>query len=133
MIVQIVCKVLRQCAMASQGRAGFDFETFQKRLNLQTLTDTQTDLLEARLELLKDFVRPPANSESSAKPLFGKNKQGEERERNWKKRNLENIEHAKRQAAIASKDTWSFMPGSLTIVVSGPSSPDPFVQAFQWI
>ena len=105
--------------MASQGRAGFDFDAFQNRLGVENLNDTQKDLLEARLDLLKDFVRPPrgptnANT-SSKKPDFEKTKQGKADERKW-----ENEEHAKRQAAIGKKGTWSFKPGSLTIVVSGP-------------
>ena len=117
--------------MASQGRTGFDFDTFQNRLGVENLNDTQKDLLEARLDLLKDFVRPPRRSTnantSSEKPDFDKSKQGKADERKW-----ENEEHAKRQAAIGRKGTWSFKPGSLTIVVSGPSRLTLFVQAFQW-
>ena len=120
--------------MESKGKAGFNFETFQKRLTFQSLTDGQRELLEARLELLKDFVRPTANSkghkESSAKPNFAKNKQGKEKESNWEQRNSENLKHAQRQAAIARKDTWSFKEGSLTIVVSGSSRPTP--STFLW-
>ena len=108
--------------MASQGTNGFNFEAFQKRLDHQTFKQDQKDLLETRLELLKDFVRPATNPtkeyKPSKKPDFAKSKKGKAKEREW-----ENGEHAKRQAAIARKDTWSFEAGSLTIVVSGPSRP----------
>ena len=112
--------------MANQGRTGFDFEAFQRRLDFQSLQDGQRLLLEARLDLLKDFVRPRADTTNqtmlSEKPEFTKTKNGKEAERNWD-RTWENVEHAKRQEAMAKKDTWSFAPGSLTIVVSGPSRP----------
>ena len=113
--------------MASQDGAGFDFETFQDNMDFQLLTDAQKELLKARLELLEDFVRPREDSanqnELSSKPSFANNKQGKEKESQWEKRNSENLKHRKLRAAIARPDTWSFQPGSLTIVVSGPSRP----------
>lgn len=117
MIVQVVCRVLRQIAMASQGTDGFDFGYFQYRLNLEPFNPGQLAMLETRLELLKDFVQPHTDpklsKKASVKPQFAKNKKGKEQERTW-----ENNEHYKRQAAMVREDSWSFKPGSLTIVVS---------------
>ncbi|KAL8796819.1 MAG: hypothetical protein Q9195_000902 [Heterodermia aff. obscurata] len=122
--MEIVCKVLRQCAMANQEQAGFNFKTFQNWLNFQPLQEGQRVLLEARLELLKDFIRQPPDSadqnKSSAWPYLANNKKGNKKgsqqESNLAKRDQENREHAKRKAAIAREDTWFFKPGSLTIV-----------------
>ena len=118
MIVQVVCRVLRQIAMASQGENGFNFDYFQKRLNLEPFNPAQFAMLETRLELLKDFVQPHTDpkllNNPSIKPQFAKSNKGKEQERIW-----ENNEHHKRQAAMVMEDSWSFKPGSLTIVVSG--------------
>ena len=107
--------------MASQGGDGFNFTKFQHRLQLEEFNPAQQAMLETRLELLKDFIQPHAEAQllknASIKPYFPKDKKGKEDERTW-----ENNEHYKRQAAMIREDSWSFKPGSLTIVVSGPSA-----------
>ena len=112
--------------MANQGGAGFDLKAFQDRLDYQSLQDGQRQLLDARLDLLKDFIRPQADSTNQKNieemPTDTDTKNGKEKKRNWD-RDWENVEHAKRKEAMAKKDTWSFAPGSLTIVVSGSSRP----------
>ena len=107
--------------MASQGGDGFNFKKFQYRLQLEDFNPAQRAMLDTRLELLTDFIQPHTDpqllKEASIKPHFPKDKKGKEDERRW-----ENNEHYKRQAAMVREDSWSFKPGSLTIVVSGPSA-----------
>ncbi|KAG7008725.1 hypothetical protein G7Y79_00004g013090 [Physcia stellaris] len=113
--MEVVCRVLRQIAMASQGGDGFNFTKFQHRLQLEEFNPAQQAMLETRLELLKDFIQPDTDPQllkkASIKPQFSKDKKGKEDERTW-----ENNEHYKRQAAMILADSWSFKPGSLTIV-----------------
>lgn len=102
--------------MESQEEQGFNFGKFQHRLGLYNFNPGQNAMLDTRLDLLQDFMQPTNInlSKTSKKPDFRHTKDGKEKERIW-----ENNEHQKRQAAMVRKGTWSFEPGSLTIVVSG--------------
>ena len=115
-ILQVVCRLLRQIATASQGDEGFDFNYFQHRLDMEGFNDAQKASLDTRLDLLQDFMQPQTSifrqtAEPAVKPKFAQNKEGMKKEREWY-----NKQHQNRQAAMVRHDIWSFEPGALTIV-----------------
>lgn len=122
--MEVVCRLLRQIATASQGDQGFDFNYFQRRLDMEPLNDGQKAMLDTRLDLLQDFMQPQVNifahsQGPTVKPQFAQSKEGKNKEREWY-----NKEHQNRQAAMVRNDTWSLLvPGSLTIVVSVDNGP----------
>ena len=117
-VPQVVCRLLRQIATASQGEQGFDFNYFQHRLGMEVFNDAQKAGLDTRLDLLQDFMQPQTiifgQTEGPAvKPKFARSREGVKNERDWY-----NKQHQNRQAAMVRHDIWNFEPGALTIVVS---------------
>ena len=122
-ILQVVCRLLRQIATASQGEQGFDFNYFQHRLGMEVFNDAQKASLDTRLDLLQDFMQPQTSisgrtERPAVKPKFAQNREGVKNEREWY-----NKQHQNRQAAMVRNDTWYFGKSTLTIVVSVDCGP----------
>ena len=102
-------------AMRNEGVPGIDFQHFKRRLDLETLNDTQRAMLNTRLQLLESFMYHPEVQGNGTRhrknPHFDDSKQGKELERQWWI-----VEDAYVRAKIGKTDIWSFEPGSLTIV-----------------
>ncbi|KAI2692219.1 hypothetical protein LCP963914a_313 [Penicillium roqueforti] len=86
--IEVVMKILRDMAIANQGKSGFNYSAFRNILQRETFLKGQIGPLNMRLEVLESFFEP--GSVPGASP--NKSKQHD------------------------VDDVWKFPPGSLTIV-----------------
>ncbi|KAJ5906081.1 uncharacterized protein N7473_002997 [Penicillium subrubescens] len=86
--IEVVMKILRDMAIANQGREKFDYTMFRKELEAENFTTAQKVPLQMRLDVLESFFEPGTMPNGSVKP---------------KKQSLAN-------------DIWKFPKGSLTII-----------------
>ena len=81
-------KILREMAMANQGRETFDYAAFKRRIDQETFLKGQEGPLKIRLEVLESFFEPGAGHRY----------------------------HALEKATSSVDDIWNFEKGTLTII-----------------
>ncbi|CAG8124713.1 unnamed protein product [Penicillium olsonii] len=85
--MEVVLKILRQMAVMNQGQAGFNYAEFKRRLACEEFIRGQLGPLHMRLEVLESFFEPGS---------------------------VPNVKS--NGPRVATRSTWSFPPGSLTII-----------------
>lgn len=117
-------------AIESKGAPGLNYDLFRRKLTLEGFSRDQNGPLKLRLELLESFMEdrrmPIPVYRSSPKPEFPDTKMGHKAERAWEAEQTTNRanndkmrldeERMWREAQTLKAKTWSFPPGSLTIV-----------------
>jgi hypothetical protein len=81
-------KILRDMAIANQGREKFDYTLFRKQLEAEDFTKGQQVPLQMRLDVLESFFEPGTMPNGNVKP----------------------------EKQSRADDIWKFPPGSLTII-----------------
>ncbi|MCJ1437268.1 hypothetical protein MMC27_006654 [Xylographa pallens] len=125
--IEVIHRILRQMAIESQGAKGLDYNKFRYRLALEGFSRDQNGPLKLRLDLLESFMdeqrKPPSVYVPPPRPVFAATKAGRKSERAWdteqenNKSRFDQEKLEKEKARIETKrKTWSFQPGSLTIV-----------------
>ncbi|MCJ1285385.1 hypothetical protein MMC26_004725 [Xylographa opegraphella] len=125
--IEVIHRILRQMAIESEGAKGLDYRKFRSRLGLEGLSRDQNGPLKLRLDLLESFMDEPCRPASiytpPQRPVFVDTKAGRKSEREWEAQQQYNrmrfhqaqLEREKARLEIKAK-TWSFIPGSMTIV-----------------
>ena len=103
-------------SIESKGAPGLNYAAFRRKLAAETFTGQQNMPLRLRLEILESFmedVSKPGTSHSPVvRPHFPDTKAGRKAARE-----LDNsAERVRKEEEAAKAKTWSFEPGSLTIV-----------------
>ena len=86
----MVMKILREMAIANQGRESFNYQLFRRQLDAQTFLKGQEIPLKMRLDVLESFFEPEQKPGATG--------------------------HKKRVPRIETDDIWTFEKGTLTIV-----------------
>ncbi|KAJ5164284.1 uncharacterized protein N7500_006114 [Penicillium coprophilum] len=86
--IEVVMKILRDMAIANQGKSGFNYSAFKRRLQGENFSKGQLMPLKMRLEVLESFFEP--GSVPGAAPH--------------------------KSEKHTADDLWNFLPGTLTII-----------------
>jgi len=105
---QVIHRILRKISIESKGATGLDYAAFRENLAQQNLTGQQNVPLKLRLDLLESFMEEPLKP----RPAFPDGKAGWKAAREWD----EAAKRTREEREVKMAKTWSFKPGSLTIV-----------------
>lgn len=106
--IQVIHRILRKIGTESKGATGLDYAAFRKNLALENLTTQQNMPLKLRLDILESFMEAPPEP----RPAFPAGKAGRKAAREWD----EAAKRTRNEQEVKMAKTWSFEPGSLTIV-----------------
>lgn len=112
--MEIVCRILRSMALRNPDNPGLNYQEFKRRLDLENFNPAQAAMVTMRLGLLESFMYWPDVAQkprNEAKPSFQDSRKGKLEERSW-----EDKQDQKWRAQLGKATTWSFAPGSLTII-----------------
>ncbi|MCJ1473496.1 hypothetical protein MMC13_002147 [Lambiella insularis] len=128
--IEVLHRVLREMAIESKGAPGLNYDLFRRKLAGEGFSRDQNGPLKLRLELLESFMEnrriPVPLYTPPQKPMFAETAKGRKAERAWEaeqERHKANNARMRteedkiwREAEASKANTWSFAPGSLTIV-----------------
>ena len=112
--MEVVFRILRSMALRCPDSPGLNYQEFKRRLELEDFNPAQAAMITMRLGLLESFMYWPdaaTKTHKEAKPHFEDSRKGKSKERTW-----EDTQDQKKRAQLGKATTWSFSPGSLTIV-----------------
>lgn len=113
---QVILRILREMAIASRGAPGLDYWAFKRKLEKEGLTDRQNGPLKLRLDLLESFMEVPPKPGSE--PVKDRVPDFDETTKAGRRAKDEWFNSRKRKGQLLKKlaTSWSFEPGTLTIV-----------------